>query len=369
MKRARAGARTRWLALSGLLLFAGCAARLDLVLPGPVAPHACADAAEVTESVFLIGDAGGLQLPDHPEAELPVDRVLRNLREDVIEQAGVLGVSRVAVIYLGDNVYPSGLAPVGMAGRARGERLLRMQIIAAGPAEVVFVAGEQDWNLVGDVGWQQVRAQQGFLSLQGEHVAMRPAGGCSGPERFDFGRHLRFLFVDPLGLARAVDTPGSEIGVCPHETAEQALLALSAELDRPEGRHVVLALHPPLVSTELAGTVWPGRSAGDVYARMLTAITRATRPRVPLLVAGGHEHNLQLHRDAVGAYYLVSGAGSASQVEDVEPAASALYAEAAPGYARLDAHANGALSLSLIVVRDEKRETALQHCLADGSPS
>jgi hypothetical protein len=386
------------------LLAAGCARPARTVLPGPVPPAECTDAAEVSESIFLVGDAGAPKLPPHPEAELPVDPVLRNLREQVMEQAGALGVAKVTVIYLGDNVYPNGLAPVGMKGRARGERVLRQQITAAGPARVIFLAGNHDWDIEGPLGWDHIRAQQGFLSTQGPQVSMLPQGGCSGPERVDFGKHLRFVFIDPIGFGHALDSPEIHAEVCPYDTAVDAFLALGREFETPEGRHMVLALHHPLITAgphgghfslkqhlfpltdfwpwlylplPIIGSIYPlSRQLGvtgtdatsDAYAGTISGIYRATRPQVPILFAGGHEHSLQLHRDAIGAYYLVSGAGSASEVTRVSLTPTAMYAEAVPGYMRLDLHANGALTLEATAIEREQRRVALRHCIAEGPP-
>ena len=393
------------IALLTLALFAtGCARSARTVLPGPVPAHECSEASEVTESVFLVGDAGAPELPKHPEAELPVDPVLRNLREQVMEQAGALGVAKVTVVYLGDNVYYHGLVPIGMAGRARGERVLRQQIVAAGPARVIFTAGNHDWDIEGPMGWDHIRAQQGFLANQGPQVSMLPQGGCTGPERVDFGKHLRFVFIDPIGFGHALAFPELHAEVCPHDTALDAFLALGREFDAPEGRHMVLALHHPLITAgphgghfslkqhifpltdfwpwlylplPVIGSVYPlSRQLGvtgtdatsDAYSGYISAIYRATRPLVPILFAGGHEHSLQLHRDAIGAYYLVSGAGSASEVTRVESTPTAMYAEAVPGYMRLDVHANGALTLEVTAVEREQRKVALRHCIAEGPP-
>jgi hypothetical protein len=384
------------------LVAAACTATRT-VLPGPVTPQDCADAAEETHAVFLIGDAGAPKLPRHPEAELPVDPVLRNLRDDVMEQVGKLGVDRVTVVFLGDNVYFRGLVPPGESDRARGERILRAQIAAAGPARAIFMAGNHDWEVQGPKGWEHVTAQRDFLAQQGPRVSMLPAGGCPGPERVDFGEYLRFVFIDPIGFGHAIDFPEVHAANCPHPNVMNAFLDLSSEFDHPEGRHVVLALHHPLITAgphgghytlkqhvfpltdfwpwawlplPVIGSLYPlSRQLGvtgtdlssDEYQGYITGIYRASRPRVPLLYAAGHEHSLQLHRDAVGAYYAVSGSGS--KVDRVEPMPTAMFSMASHGYMRLDAHAGGAIGLSVFALTgSEKREPVLRHCLADGPP-
>ncbi|MBW2267677.1 MAG: hypothetical protein JRH16_03795 [Deltaproteobacteria bacterium] len=376
------------------------------VVPGPVAATHCEAAGEVEHSIFLVGDAGAPRLPAHAEAELPVDPVLLALRSDVFEQVGQLGVDRVSVVYLGDNVYPRGLVPAGEASRRHGERVLRALITAASPARVVFVAGNHDWDIQGAHGWEHVRAQAAFLAQQGKRVAMLPPGGCAGPERIDFGTHLGMVLIDPIGFSHARDYPEVHAAVCPHATAREAFLALSAQFDAPSDRHLVLALHYPLITSgphgghfswkqhifpltdfvpwlwlplPLLGSVYPlarelGVTGTDVtheaYRAWIQGIFRATRPGSPLLFASGHEHSLQLHRDGIGTYYAVSGAGSTRRVDRVEPLDTAMFALSAPGYMRLDSHANGALGLNVLVARDgEYSEPVLRHCLADGPAS
>lgn len=370
---------------------------------GPLPPAPCEDAAETAYSVFLIGDAGAAALPPHAEAKLPVDPVLRQLRADVMEQVGMLGVDRVTVVYLGDNVFPAGLAPSGDPQRRRGERVLEMQIAAAGPARAIFLAGNRDWQGEGPRGFARVREQQLFLATQGERVSMLPPGGCAGPERVDFGEYLGFVFIDPIGFEHADAFPQAHAAICPREDALDASLALSKQFEAPGARHIVLALPYPLSSSvphgqrftwkqhlfpltdfvpwlwlplPVVGSLYPlSRQLGgsdtdlssDAYQSLIRAIWRAVRPRVPLLFAAGHDHGLQLHRDGAGAYHAVSGAGSMRKGNGVVAQATASFSLAAPGYMRLDVTSDGALGVTVLALVDgEPRQPVLSQCLADG---
>lgn len=378
----------------------GCAFTIP-VSPAPVAPVHCASEAPVEHAVFLVGDAGAPRLHDHTEAELPLEPVLLALKADVVSEVARVGVDGVTVVYLGDNVYPRGLVRPGEEGRAHGERVLRTLIHTASPAQVVFTAGNHDWDIQGPDGWDHVREQQAFLSRQGDRVRMLPPGGCAGPSRLDFGEQLGMVFIDPVGFSHAYTFPAMHAAVCPHRSVREAFLALAAEFDPPHDRHLVLAQHHPLITAgphggnftwkqhlfpltdfvpwlwvplPIIGSAYPiSRELGitgtdltsSAYQIWIQSIFRATRPGSPLMFVAGHEHSLQLHRDGLGTYYVVSGAGSTRKVDRVEPLDTAMFAAAKPGYFRLDVHADGALGLTALAVdQGEHSEPVLRHCVA-----
>jgi hypothetical protein len=232
-------------------------------------------------------------------------------------------------------------------------------------------------------------------------VATRPLAGCAGPDHLDIGGHLRMVFIDPIGFGHLADHPEEHKAHCPNRSVIEAYLDLAAEFDHPEGRHMVLAVHQPLISAgphgghftwkqhlfpltdfwswawvplPIVGSAYPlsrqlGVTGTDVtntaYGRSVTAIYRATRPQAPSIFAAGHEHSLQVHRDIIGAYYLVSGAGS--KHDRVEPTDTAMMAEANKGYMRLDVHHDGSVSVDVLALRDgENAESVFRHCLAKG---
>jgi hypothetical protein len=381
--------------------------------PGSLDPARCETSSSVTQSAYLIGDAGAPLLPDQDGGGL-ADPVLRALASEVDRSAATLGAEQVAVILLGDNVYYRGLTPPGHPDRRRGERILEAQIAAAGDARSIFVAGNHDWDVEGADGWDHVRAQDDFLHQQGPRVSMLPPGGCAGPSRMDMGRWLRFVFIDPLGYSHVSRYPDEHDDVCPYNDVQEGFRALASEFRHPSDRHVVLALHHPLITAgphgghytlkqhifpltdfwswawlplPVIGSIYPvARQLGvtttdlsnEQYVGYRTGIYRATTPWAPLLVAAGHEHSLQVHHDWVGLYYAVSGAGSRKKPDRVEPQQTLMRVQpgsderaawARPGFMRLDAHDNGALDLAVLALGDEGESVELfRHCLADGPP-
>jgi len=81
------------------------------------------------------------------------------------------------------------------------------------------------------------------------------------------------------------------------------------------------------------------------------ALERSMAGAPPLVFAADHDHGLQLLRGRAGGalWNVVSGAGSASQITFARGADGTLFAAGEPGYARIDAHAAGAISLAFVV--------------------
>ncbi len=395
----------RLTAIALLLAFAGACTRPPVAVYGaPVDPVECPPDAQASHAIFLIGDAGAPRLPPEGSDEL-VDPVLRGLHAQVAEQVAEHGADRVFVLFLGDNVYRYGVPPLGHRERGHAERVLRAQIAASAPAQATFVLGNHDWQMNGPEGWTHALAQRDFLKPFEPRVQMRPDGGCTGPETLDVGSQLRFVFVDEAAFEHLHDHPEEHTRFCPHSNTIEAYLDLAAEFDDPGRRHVALAMHHPLVTAgphgghftwkqhlfpltdfwswawlplPIVGSAYPlsrqmGVSQTDLsnerYDRVIRAVFRAARPVVPGLFVAGHEHSLQLHRDEVGVYYLVSGAGSSGKIDRVERMPTTMMSAARPGFMRLDVHENGALRVAVYGLdENDEPEKIFRHCLANRVP-
>jgi hypothetical protein len=374
-----------WTLLTGVLSLLGCQG----ALPVPHAPAAkCGSDAKFSSSVFLIGDAGDPQLPleslGAPVANEPlIDPVLSALRAEVAEVVDTIGAERTAVVFLGDNVYPKGLAPPGDPARAHGQRVIDAQIAAIGPARGYFIPGNHDWERWGPDGWFFLREQEEYLEAHAPSVVMEPSGGCPGPIGVDFGEDFRLVFIDPSALSEDGTELWAEQARCSHDSVERTVEALRAEFSKPNERRVLLLTHFPLITggphgghftwrdhifplvdfsdylwipLPVIGSIYPlsrlwGATDTDMmsgaYVEYVDLLLQTTRPEAPILVAAGHDHSLQVHRDDTGRFHVVSGAGSASKVDRVRNLETSLMSVAAPGYMRLDSNGEGALRLSV----------------------
>ncbi len=359
-----------------------CASALEPATPAP-APVAPKDSIEL--AIFLIGDGGGDAYENEP--------VLQALSE----QSDSLHPVRQFVVFLGDNVYPSGVPPLGHPDRDDAERRLAAQVLAVreGGAQGLLVPGNHDWDRQGRDGWNAIRRQDSLVRrFGGTDVRLAPSGGCPGPEVVDLGEHVRLIALDTEWWLHNDVKPYGDSSPCPTRTYQQVEDSLRGALRDKGERHAFVLTHHPLrsggihggsftlgdhifplrnfkrwlwIPLPLIGSLYPFArqmgisnqdASGAKYSRMRGAFERAFYKYPPLVVASGHDHDLQVIRGGRSGitwatYQLVSGAGilgHASVVRDIE---GSLFEREAAGFMRLDVTRDGRVRLSVTTVVPE----------------
>jgi hypothetical protein len=298
--------------------------------------------------IFLAGDAG-----ENSPSDMPA---LDSMRKAIEANSG----QKIA-IFLGDNIYPSGLPAENHPSRKQAEQVLRLCAQAASGAErVIFIPGNHDWDYPRPGGWKVIRGQETFLSGLGEKVTMEPKGGCPGPVIIEF------------------EKPAKAEDGCPVFTSAALEMALEKALDVPAGVVTgVLTHHPILSGGPHGGTftwkdhVFPMRNwkawlwvplpgIGSVY---VTARKKALPPQdlespryselrqmlgrvyakhPPVFLASGHDHSLQIQRSSPdGPYQLISGAGSRKQLTPSRDVAGQLFRSSRPGLVKVTIDRSG----------------------------
>lgn len=324
---------------------------------------------QIAYRVILVGDTG---------APVPDDPTLAAIGRWAMPQ------ERAAVVLLGDNLYPSGLAA---DDRARGEAILRQQL-AATSALRIFVPGNHDWgSSPQDWTGARVVAQQEFvLAWPTGDVDFLPRDGCAGPavrELLQPGdgleRGIAVLAIDWMPWFSSV----ADTGRCPDGDFGARLDAAFAALKR---HFVIVVSHFPLRS----GGIHAGFGRGFVIDRIID-FYHLLRPRPPfdldhpqymsfakqvedalakhrpLVYAAGHDHSLQLFEaDEVARMHIVSGAGSVGKVSPVTAVAGTIFAYAVPGFAVLDFATRGGVDIPLVrIVRTGQEAPAFQMRIPD----
>jgi hypothetical protein len=375
-----------------LIALAAAGAASGCIRPAPGSPEtrlAEPDPDSVEVVVFLIGDAG--------EALPGTTPVAARLQREVEAWSGALGRdSAVAVIFLGDNVYPVGIREPTHPEYALDTLRLRSQLdVLAGPnarryqASGYFVPGNHDWgNLTGTAGLQRLTNQQDHIDRAREEgllVRLAPIAGRPGPAILDLGSRLRILFLDTHWWLQA-----------PRFVPRIDVLAQVEEAIRTaDGREVMITAHHPFVSGgshggpmpiwEGLGILWLLRQTGSlvqdlnsaVYRELLDGLHEAfRRVGAPLIFAGGHDHSLQVLEDVEPGephWSLVSGAGSKST--EVAYVDGMHYADDVGGFMRLSVLRNGNILLHVLGTSEQYLHCApavngeLERCIQEGLES
>ena len=357
------------LALLGLLV-AACAGH---VVP-PAVP--AIPPAELTTSIFLLGDAGSSSDDDVVLAELT--------------RQATAAPRASAIVFLGDNLYPRGLPLPDDPTRPDMEKRLDRQIRVAlnSGIRTYFIPGNHDWFRMGKAGWDAVRRSEIYIRQRGNGLATQaPRLGCPGPEVADVGSSIRLVLLDTQWWLQRAEFPKARdsVSTCVEYSEEHVVKRLAQVLADSSPRQVIVAGHNPLatkgehggyfslkthlfpltsfkrwlwIPLPLLGSLYPSaRREGlfgysqDLNARanrhMRLQLARAMASHPPLLYAAGHDHNLQVLRGPVAKYTIVSGVGMDHHSSSVGWMRRTLFASQGPGFMRVDTDRRGRVRLSV----------------------
>ena len=324
-------------------MIAGCrGARVDT--PTPM---------EIVETIYLIGDAG------EPDPRLPA-----TVLDSLTVQAAATG-AKGTILFLGDNVYPSGSVEPGEANYADALRRLSAQIRAVpSGATGILVPGNHDWADGGQGGFfgaetagdgLYIIRRQGMLVDRlprnpGANVMVLPADGCPGPVVVDRERVRLILLDTQWWLHNYIVRDSLSDAKCATHTVAQVTQAIrdSLRTARPN-QSVIIAGHHPLRTSGPHGGYcgafalfrqWANTSQdifGKNYTMLRDSLNSAMSTRPPLMYAAGHDHSLQVMRGRTSSYVVVSGAGSIGKGECAARLRQSMYVgQATSGFMRLD---------------------------------
>ncbi len=336
---------------------------------------------DIYHSIYLIGDVGGAEADTTtiPLIELKKHLVIDNRKDENTD-----------VVFLGDNIYPVGMPPVGHDDRADAEHKLNVQLEAVREfgGNITFVPGNHDWYRYGREGLiRQENYIEEYLAQYNEKFTdfFRPSNGCGNVDVMQISNDIALVSIDSHWFLAEKDEEGYDYTDCEIQNRQQFVEAFADTMKLLADKKVMLTMHHPLYTTGKHGgnyslqtilmpttaynkyLIIPAPITGLVVAYMRTRVSEQdinhkeyTNYRnyiIPPLqehghavVAAGHEHNLQYHI-VDGIDYIVSGSGSKRGPLKLEDFSKFIYGNY--GYAIVDYYKDGTTWLSFYALTED----------------
>ncbi len=325
-------------------------------------------------TIILIGDAGQLTADGlHPV----VSAVRKHMPLD----------KKTTVVYLGDNLYKTGLPDEAMPTYAIAKAPLDSQIVIAKGrgAKVFFIPGNHDWANGTAIGYESILRVQSYIDILGDkNVRHLPRNGCPGPVEVAISEDVQLVIMDSQWWLHEDDKPGIESD-CENKTKAEVLTALDDILSHNDKKLVILAVHHPFKSygphggyftlkqhifpftdafpkayipLPIIGSAYPLTRAvfgtiqdlkHPLYQNMISRVTNVVNKHQNVIFVSGHEHTLQVIQDS-NYNYIVSGSGSKSNRVSNGP--NTLYSTSKNGFVTLEISKNKNVRATAYTIED-----------------
>ncbi|MBC7889314.1 MAG: BamA/TamA family outer membrane protein [Ferruginibacter sp.] len=315
--------------------------------------------------VILIGDAGEINIE---QKAVLLDAVQKNI------------AGKTIALFLGDNIYPTGMEFPGTKTAQGSQDILRSQYegLRKAGVPVYFIPGNHDWDKSGPKGYEKIILANQFLRQQNDSLLqMIPADACPGPYELVVSERLVVVAMDSEWWLYPFSkkTEGDD---CECKTKRDVLGKLNDIIRRNKNKTILFATHHPFttygphggyynlkdhlfpltnlnknlyIPLPVIGSLYPMLRttfppAEDVknvlYQDMKMNVEEILKLHPNIIHVAGHEHALQLIYGAVPQ--LVSGAGS--KHTPVKKGRGSVYAKSLSGYVIADFFSDNSISLS-----------------------
>jgi len=310
---------------------------------------------DVKYRVILFGDAGEMNAAQMQD--------LKNAAKQILPQ-------KTTVLYLGDNIYPTGMGLPGSVEEEETKKILRSQFepMRKMGAAVYFIPGNHDWDKSGPKGLAKIKAQGDYLREQNDPLLkLIPDNGCPDPIAIKLTDKLTIIAYDsewwlfPYNKTNPNDD-------CDCHSKDEVLIKMDELLAENKDKVILLASHHPFQSygphggyfnlrnhlfplTSLnknlyiplpgLGSVYPLLrstllSPEDLnhpaYKDMIKSVTGVFGDYPNVTYVAGHEHGLQLIKGK--QLQVISGSGS--KVSPNKEGKTSLFHEMQQGYVVAD---------------------------------
>lgn len=295
------------------------------------------DEENLLHTLYLIGDTGDTKMDNQ--------HILDALQEELKQES-----ASSSIVFLGDNIYPSGMPSKSDKHRKQAESIISRQldILTDHSGQAYFIAGERDWRKGDRNGRKALRRQEAFVESYfdiNNKVKMYPGKACGDPNEIKVADDLIFLFVNTQWWLQDWSKEKNINESCDIKSRYDLLSTIKEILTDRKNDHVVLFMHHPIQSNGIHGGnfpvsdhIFPFRNNHGVslplpiigslvpifrnitgtkqdianahnQALMQEIRTIATNLRMKVTFASAHDNSLQYFDDDK-LQYIISGSGS-----------------------------------------------------------
>lgn len=315
------------LAIGFALLFNACATYKAQYKEEELKENKAPDKA-IEKRFYLIGDAGKSPMGGMSKALTAFNTHTSKLQ-----------TSNDFTIFLGDNIYPSGLPEEDHPKRAEAQNALDAQLRALKDfkGDVLFIPGNHDWYSDGLKG---LKRQEKYIEDALGKSAFEPDNGCP-LEDMDIGDHIKLIIIDTQWYLENWNKNPTINDECEIKTRERFFEELEGEIKKAQNRTTIIAMHHPMYTNGthggyfdakkhlyptqrkipvpiLSSLITQVRTQGGVsiqdrynerYNELMKRIETLTFDKENIVYVSGHEHNLQYIVNE-NIKQIVSGSGA-----------------------------------------------------------
>lgn len=290
----------------------------------------------IISRIILIGDAG------------EINKGQQFIIQDALQKA-IPG--KTIVLYLGDNIYPQGIALPGSSNETKTgtHNILESQykLFRENNIPVYFIPGNHDWDRSGPDGFKKIQEESAYFEAQNDSMLrLIPSNGCPGPYEVNVSDSVVIIALDSEWWLYPFNRREPGANDCACKTKDEIVAKLEQLLYKNRYKVVLLATHHPFqtngshggyhplkehifpltvvnkylyIPLPVVGSLYPllrnaFPSTEDLrhplYKSFIRSIYAATKSYPNIIRVSGHEHGLQLILD--NGIQVVSGAASKS---------------------------------------------------------
>ncbi len=319
---------------------------------------------QIDHTFYLIGDAGYFSK----------DSILSNLQsfQNELSKAN----KNSTAIFLGNNIYSSGMPKKDDKGRQKAESILNNQIATLSnfQGKTIFIPGNHDWYSDGVKG---LKRQEDYIEDKVGKNTFQPEKGCP-IETVKIGNDIVLIIIDSEWYLTNWDNHPTINDNCDIKTRARFFEEVEDEIKKAIGKTTLIAIHHPMFSNgphggsysfashltplPLVGSVknlvrkTGGLSLTDMqnthYNELRKRLITLAQQNKKSIFVSGHENSLQyIVQDNIPQ--IISGSGSKTTV--TKNKLGGLFSYGSLGFARLDTYKDGSSSVSFISSEENQK--------------